>query len=185
MFVRTKIIDGKKRRYLVESYYDKTTKKRRQRHIAYIDLWPEKDVKKLIKIHKEYSKALANSERPDVTKAYKRVAVNNAANLWKRIEKFRRAVHIDVTLKRRSVDHRIVDRISQKLHSSSNPFLDLLHYFNPMKLSKLEDILNRLAANEHFGAVCNWPAERKEIVRLKIEPIKKRIGKLWADVSLE
>jgi hypothetical protein len=38
-----------------------------------------------------------------------------------------------------------------------NPYTDLLNYFN---LLKLEDILNRLAADEFFGEVHDWPAER-------------------------
>jgi hypothetical protein len=105
MFVRTKIIDGKKRRYLVKSYRDKETGKPCQRHIAYIDLWSENDVARLMKMHKQYQEALANAERPDATKVFKK----NAVEALKDIENFKRAVSMNVKRERNYVDGRRLD----------------------------------------------------------------------------
>ena len=97
MFVRLKTIDGKKRRYLVESCRDKTTGRIRQRHIAYVDLWPEKDIARLIRMIKEYREAWADSERAENTKAFKRVALDKAVTLDIAIRKFKRDMRIDLT----------------------------------------------------------------------------------------
>jgi hypothetical protein len=184
MFVRSKIIDGKKRRYLVESYRNEHGKPR-QRHIAYIDLWPEKDVKWLINLHREYAKALANSKQPGATKVFKQVAAKNAAKLWIDIEKFTRAVLINVTRKRWGVDGRMgPDRHKrQRFHLPPNPYLELLNFFGGTNWNKLEGILERLVEDEHFGAVRNWPADRKEFVRFRLEPTKKRFDELWAELQ--
>ena len=109
MFVRAKIIDGKKRRYLVKSYYDKNTKKRHQRNIAYVDLWPEKHVAKFVALHEEYAKSLANAERSDATKVFKQMAASNAAKLFKDIQKFKQAMKINLRPVRRQLDGRGID----------------------------------------------------------------------------
>ena len=74
MFTRWKTIDGKKRRYLVESYRDEKGRPR-QRHIAYVDLWPEPDIEKLKQLHGHYAKALKEANRTSQSKADKQSAV--------------------------------------------------------------------------------------------------------------
>jgi hypothetical protein len=135
MFVRTKVIDGKKRRYLVESCWDKKTKKHRQRHIEYVDGWPKKDIARLIRMIKKYRDAWANSERPENTKAYKRVALDKAVTLDKAIQKFKRDMRINLVPSRNKGDRRRLDADTGKRHlqksaSGISPLTALSHSLN-------------------------------------------------------
>jgi hypothetical protein len=110
MFVRSKVIDGKKRRYLVESCRDKTTGNIYQRHIAYVDLWPDKDIARLIGMIKAFREAWADSERAEHTKAFRRVALDKAAKLDGSIREFKRDMRINLTPSRNKVDRRRLDQ---------------------------------------------------------------------------
>ena len=87
MFTRWKTIDGKKRRYLVESYRDEKGRPR-QRHIAYVDLWPEADIEKLKQLHDQYAKALKEANRTSQSKADKQSAVALATKCQNHIMTF-------------------------------------------------------------------------------------------------
>ena len=87
MFTRWKIIDGKKRRYLVEAYRDAKGRPR-QRHIAYVDLWPEPDIEKLKQLQGHYAKALKEANRTSQSKADKQSAVALATKCLDRIQTF-------------------------------------------------------------------------------------------------
>jgi hypothetical protein len=105
MFVRPKKIQGIKRLYLVESYRNEEGKSR-QRHIAYVDLWSEKDIAKLIRMHEKHREAMTNSNRPGATKAYKQFASKIASKLLKKIDDFKRDMAIKVATRRNRVDRR-------------------------------------------------------------------------------
>jgi hypothetical protein len=108
MFVRTKIIDGKKRRYLVESYRNDQGKVR-QRHITYVDKWPETDIEKIKDLYKQYKTALANSISDQHAKAFKQEAANEASKLWTSIRKFEHAMDSKVWADRARADGRRLD----------------------------------------------------------------------------
>jgi hypothetical protein len=158
MFVRPKTtIDGKKRRYLVESYRDKTTRKPRQRHIAYVDLWPKKDIARLIRMVKKCRDALVNSERPENTKAYKRVALDKAVTLDKAIKKFKRDMRVKLVPSRNKVDRRRLDadtgiRHLQNARIPVNPFCESI------------SLLMRAASNirelENKAKMIAWPDDK-------------------------
>lgn len=152
MFVRPKTIDGKKRRYLVESYRDETTRKPCQRHIAYVDLWQKKDIARLIKMHKELAKALANSKRSDATNAFKRVALDKAVTLDIAIQKFKRDMRINLVPSRNKVDRRRLDaetgvRHLQKARNPVNQFSETISLLMRVdsKIRELENEVRMIA----------------------------------------
>lgn len=116
MFVRSKIIDGKKRQYLVESYRDKATGKIRQRHIAYVDLWLGKDIAKLIGMIKKFREHWTNSEHLEHTKAFRRVALEKATTFDKAIAKFQDRMRINMVPVRNRVDRRRINSITGVRH---------------------------------------------------------------------
>jgi hypothetical protein len=116
MFVRSKIIDGKKRRYLVESYRDKSAGKIRQRHIAYVDLWPKKSVARLVRMIKKYREHRADSESPEHTKPFRRVALDKAVTMEWKIKKFMRDMKINVLPDRLRVDRRRINEATGVRH---------------------------------------------------------------------
>jgi hypothetical protein len=159
MFVRSKIIDGKKRRYLAESYRDKTTGKIRQRHIAYVDLWPKKDIAKLIRMVKKYQEHWANSERPEHAKAFRRVALDKAVTLDKAIAKFKRTMRINLTPARNRVDGRRMDndtgiRHLQHAHIPKNPYSEFIGLIMRVD-SKVRDL-------ENEARMISWSDDRLE-----------------------
>jgi hypothetical protein len=118
MFVRTKIIDGKKRRYLVESYRNAQGKPR-QRHICYVDLWPKKDIETLVWMIERYREHLAEAENPAHTKAFKRVALDKADKLDVKIQKFKRSMDDKLEWKRARADKRSIDQTTGVRHAQN------------------------------------------------------------------
>jgi len=116
VFTRWKTVDGKKRRYLVESYRDKSTGKIRQRHLAYVDLWPRKDIAKLVFLIQTHRKHMADSENTIHTKAFRRGALDKAVKMEKKIKKFVRNAALDVLPARRRVDRRRINQATGVSH---------------------------------------------------------------------
>jgi hypothetical protein len=134
MFVRTKIIAGKKRSYLVESVRDQATGKIRQEHIAYVDLWPKKDVRKLVKLIGQYREHLANAEGPEHPKAFQQAAATKARRLDSQIQGFKRAMDMKVSGRRAAVDKRRINEAAGVRHQQD--FREARNYYNEF-LSKL------------------------------------------------
>ena len=181
MFVRTKIIAGKKRRYLVESYRDEKADKIRQRHLAYVDLWPTRAIAKLAKLYERYNKAMADSQWAGKderkTESFMRQAKANAGKIQIQISNFKRAMAIEVTPRRKRVDRRIK---GERYICHRIPAYNKLFYC--LQKHKFSIILDQLA--EDYGPVAGWSAESKDSVRLQIEPFKKLFDKLWADLQV-
>ena len=113
MFVRTKIIHGRPRNYLVQSGRDDSTGKSRQRHIAYVDGWSKADIEKLKKMHEALEDASANAIRADATKAFKAEAAERAARLKDKIFNFKRDMTINLQPSRAKTDRRRPRRSSE------------------------------------------------------------------------
>lgn len=184
MFVRPKIIDGKKRLYLVESYRVKTIRNPRQRFIAYVDQWPKEAVEKLKQLHKEYKKQLADSlwkgKDEHKTDIFMRRAKAKAGIILQQIADFERKMTIEVAPKREKVDRRRKGVIREP--ASEPNYYNKLFYL--LDSRKLNDILSQLAKDELFGAVKGWPKERKERGQLQIAPFKKLLDQLWIDLQV-
>ena len=184
MFPRVKTIDGKKRRYLVESYRNEQGKPR-QRHIAYIDLWPEKDIARFIEMHRQYKEALANSKRPDVTKVYKQVAKNIATKLWEKIEIFEREMEIKLAPDRNRADGRRIDsgtglRRHARQHVPPNLLSELK---DRLSFSKLDGILKNFRSDANYYPNGKLRPDLRNVLRVEFELIFKLIDQLRAELQ--
>ena len=180
MFVRLKTIDGKKRRYLVESCRDKTTGRIRQRHIAYVDLWPDKDIDRLIGMIKELRKVWADSERTEHTKAFRRVALDKAAKLDISIRKFKRDMRINLQPSRDKVDRRRLDqdtgvRHLQYARDSESAFCEWWHFILRAG-SKVRRMENELAMDEWSDDDLESFIHHSEFVHAKHEEAKRLLN---------
>ncbi len=177
MFVRTKTIDGKKRRYLVESFRNEEGEPR-QRHICYVDLWPEKDIARLVTMIKEQRKHLANGENPANTKVYRQKARSLAITQYSKIEKFKQAMDAKVGWDRAKADKRRINtttgvRHQQNAREPINPFNSFI-----VTAATVQKWLRQLepadAPVESYYSTCE--VETLEKIKAAIKPIAERFA---------
>jgi hypothetical protein len=142
MYTRWKTIAGKKRRYLVESYRDEKGRPR-QRHIAYVDLWTEDDIKKLVGLHEKFRAALASVINPSGTKADMQKAADLAAKCQKDIATFQGVMECKMRKVRYYSDARVgPDRTKKPNWHERIEFKNPYSYFFKLRARAAYDLSN-------------------------------------------
>jgi hypothetical protein len=149
----------------------KTTGKICQRHIAYVDLWPKKEIGKLIKMIKKCREHWANSERTEHTKAFRRIALDKAVILDKAIAKFKCTMRINLTPARDRIDRRRINsdtgiRHMQHAHPPKNPYSEFI-----VLLMRVESKVREL---ENKAQMVAWSDDELEFFIRRLEFIQNK-----------
>src|ERR1019366_1851217 len=108
-----KMPDGKTRKFLVERYWDRTDKKKKQRQTD-IEGWSKEYVVRLIDLTTEHAKLMANAQKEDATKVFRRIAEERAAKMRDRIDKLKKLVREKLVLRRAAFDRRRINEATGK-----------------------------------------------------------------------